>query len=32
MWPVFVLGNLFSGLTAIQPGHRLITTGNALAA
>jgi protein-S-isoprenylcysteine O-methyltransferase Ste14 len=27
MWPVFVLGNRFSGLVAIQPGHRLVTTG-----
>lgn len=27
MWPVFVLGNRFSGLAAIQPGHRLVTTG-----
>lgn len=26
MWPVFVLGNRFSGLVAIQPGHRLVTT------
>jgi len=25
--PVFVLGNRFSGLVAIQPGHRLVTTG-----
>jgi protein-S-isoprenylcysteine O-methyltransferase Ste14 len=24
---VFVLGNRFSGLVAIQPGHRLVTTG-----
>jgi protein-S-isoprenylcysteine O-methyltransferase Ste14 len=27
MWPVFVLGRRFSGLVAIQPGHRLETTG-----
>ncbi len=27
LWPVFVLGNRFSGLVAIQPGHRL-ETGN----
>ncbi|MBV8739040.1 MAG: isoprenylcysteine carboxylmethyltransferase family protein [Alphaproteobacteria bacterium] len=27
IWPVFVLGNWFSGLVAIQPGHRLVTTG-----
>lgn len=27
MWPVFVLGRRFSGLVAIQPGHRLVTTG-----
>ncbi|SDD12159.1 Protein-S-isoprenylcysteine O-methyltransferase Ste14 [Cupriavidus sp. YR651] len=27
LWPVFVLGNRFSGLVAIQPGHRLMTTG-----
>ncbi len=27
MWPVFVLGNRFSGLVAIQPGHTLVTTG-----
>ena len=25
--PVFVLGNRFSGLVAIQPGHTLVTTG-----
>ncbi len=24
---MFVLGNRFSGLVAIQPGHRLVTTG-----
>jgi protein-S-isoprenylcysteine O-methyltransferase Ste14 len=27
LWPVFVLGNRFSGLVAIQPGHRLVTNG-----
>ena len=27
LWPVFVLGNRFSGLVAIQPGHRLVTSG-----
>jgi protein-S-isoprenylcysteine O-methyltransferase Ste14 len=27
LWPVFVLGNRFSGLVAIQPGHTLATTG-----
>jgi protein-S-isoprenylcysteine O-methyltransferase Ste14 len=27
LWPVFVLGNRFSGLVAIQPGHILVTTG-----
>jgi protein-S-isoprenylcysteine O-methyltransferase Ste14 len=27
LWPVFVLGNRFSGLVAIQKGHRLVTTG-----
>lgn len=27
LWPVFVLGHRFSGLVAIQPGHRLVTTG-----
>jgi protein-S-isoprenylcysteine O-methyltransferase Ste14 len=27
LWPVFVLANRFSGLVAIQPGHRLVTTG-----
>jgi protein-S-isoprenylcysteine O-methyltransferase Ste14 len=26
LWPVFVLGHRFSGLVAIQPGHRLVTT------
>jgi protein-S-isoprenylcysteine O-methyltransferase Ste14 len=26
LWPVFVLGNRFSGLVAIQPGHTLVTT------
>ncbi|HUB97054.1 MAG TPA: isoprenylcysteine carboxylmethyltransferase family protein [Stellaceae bacterium] len=27
LWPVFVLGDRFSGLVAIQPGHRLVTDG-----
>jgi protein-S-isoprenylcysteine O-methyltransferase Ste14 len=27
IWPVFVLGNMFSGLVAIQPGHTLVTNG-----
>ena len=27
IWPVFVLGHRFSGLVAIQPGHRLVTDG-----
>jgi protein-S-isoprenylcysteine O-methyltransferase Ste14 len=27
VWPVFVLGRRFSGLVAIQPGHRLVTDG-----
>jgi len=27
LWPVFMLGNRFSGLVAIQPGHKLVTTG-----
>jgi protein-S-isoprenylcysteine O-methyltransferase Ste14 len=27
IWPVFVLGNRFSGLVAIQPGHALVTNG-----
>jgi protein-S-isoprenylcysteine O-methyltransferase Ste14 len=27
LWPVFVLGNRFSGLVAIQKGHKLVTTG-----
>jgi protein-S-isoprenylcysteine O-methyltransferase Ste14 len=27
LWPVFVLGNRFSGLVAIQPGHTLVTEG-----
>jgi protein-S-isoprenylcysteine O-methyltransferase Ste14 len=27
LWPVFVLGYRFSGLVAIQPGHRLVTSG-----
>jgi len=26
IWPVFVLGNRFSGLVAIQPEHTLVTT------
>jgi protein-S-isoprenylcysteine O-methyltransferase Ste14 len=26
-WPVFVLDHRFSGLVAIQPGHRLVTSG-----
>jgi hypothetical protein len=26
-WPVFALGNRFSGLVAIQAGHTLVTTG-----
>jgi len=26
-WPVFVLGDRFSGLVAIQAGHRLVTSG-----
>nr|WP_237684408.1 isoprenylcysteine carboxylmethyltransferase family protein [Pseudaminobacter soli] len=26
LWPVFVLGHRFSGLVAIQPGHRLVTS------
>ncbi|HYZ42056.1 MAG TPA: hypothetical protein VE687_15775, partial [Stellaceae bacterium] len=26
LWPVFVLGNRFSGLVAIQPGHSLVTS------
>jgi protein-S-isoprenylcysteine O-methyltransferase Ste14 len=25
IWPVFILGNRFSGLVAIQPGHTLVT-------
>jgi protein-S-isoprenylcysteine O-methyltransferase Ste14 len=25
LWPVYVLGNRFSGLVAIQPGHTLVT-------
>ena len=28
LWPVFVLGNRFSGLVAIQPGHTLVTTAS----
>jgi len=27
IWPVLVLGNRFSGLVAIQPGHTLVTSG-----
>jgi len=27
IWPVFVLGDRFSGLVAIQPGHMLVTSG-----
>jgi protein-S-isoprenylcysteine O-methyltransferase Ste14 len=27
LWPVFVLGNRFSGLVAIQPEHTLVTSG-----
>ena len=27
IWPVFVLGQKFSGLVAIQPGHALVTAG-----
>jgi len=27
LWPVFVLGDRFSGLVAIQPGHALVTSG-----
>lgn len=27
IWPVFVLGNRFSGLVAIQPDHTLVTNG-----
>lgn len=27
LWPVFVLGDRFSGLVAIQPGHKLVTEG-----
>jgi protein-S-isoprenylcysteine O-methyltransferase Ste14 len=27
LWPVVVLGHRFSGLVAIQPGHRLVTSG-----
>lgn len=27
IWPVFVLGRRFSGLVAIQKGHRLVTDG-----
>jgi protein-S-isoprenylcysteine O-methyltransferase Ste14 len=27
LWPVFVLGDRFSGLAAIQPGHTLVSDG-----
>jgi protein-S-isoprenylcysteine O-methyltransferase Ste14 len=27
LWPVYVLGDRFSGLVAIQPGHTLVATG-----
>jgi protein-S-isoprenylcysteine O-methyltransferase Ste14 len=27
LWPVYVLGHRFSGLVAIQPGHKLVTDG-----
>src|SRR6202030_3725361 len=27
IWPVFMLGRRFSGLVAIQPGHKLVTSG-----
>jgi protein-S-isoprenylcysteine O-methyltransferase Ste14 len=27
IWPVYVLGNRFSGLVAIQPSHQLMTSG-----
>jgi len=27
IWPLFVLGNRFSGLVAIQPGHTLVNDG-----
>jgi protein-S-isoprenylcysteine O-methyltransferase Ste14 len=27
LWPVFVLGDRFSGLVSIQPGHALVTSG-----
>ncbi len=27
LWPVFILGDRFSGLVAIQPDHKLVTTG-----
>jgi protein-S-isoprenylcysteine O-methyltransferase Ste14 len=27
LWPVYVLGDRFSGLVAIQPGHTLVTNG-----
>src|SRR5690348_14020516 len=26
IWPVFLLGHRFSGLVAIQPGHKLVTS------
>ncbi len=28
LWPVFALGPRFSGRVAIQPGHKLVTTGS----
>lgn len=28
LWPVFVLGDRFTGLVAIQPGHTLVTGGS----
>ncbi|HEY4434401.1 MAG TPA: isoprenylcysteine carboxylmethyltransferase family protein, partial [Candidatus Cybelea sp.] len=27
IWPIFILGDRFSGLVAIQRGHQLLTTG-----
>jgi len=27
LWPVYILGDRFSGLVAIQPGHTLVTSG-----
>lgn len=27
LWPFFILGSRFSGLVAIQPGYRLVTSG-----